>query len=245
MYYVAIPSYDRAESLLSKTLHTLHQCKVPSNLIYIFVANESQYIIYKKVIKGYTIIIGKLGITQQRRFIKNYFKEGDHVVSMDDDVEEVNKLNGDKLNKIHNLDHFFKDAFVRIQQENLFLWGIYPVRNPFFMKNTITTNLRFIIGTLYGFIVRHSKDLDPKCKEKEDYEQSILYYLKDGGVLRFNNITMKTKFKAKGGLGLIENRYKDNEEAALYLSKTYPQFVSVFKRRNMFEIKLKDASPIV
>ena len=50
MYYVAIPSYDRAESLLSKTLHTLHQCKVPSNLIYIFVANESQYTIYKKVI---------------------------------------------------------------------------------------------------------------------------------------------------------------------------------------------------
>lgn len=236
MYYIAIPSYDRAETLLKKTLNTLKD--IPSNRIYIFVANESQYKLYKKVIKGYTIIIGKLGITNQRKFIKNYFKEGQCVVSMDDDVEEVNKLNGDKLNKIHNLDLFFKEAFQRIKRENLFIWGIYPVRNPFFMKNTVTTQLKFIIGTLYGFIVRHDKDLEPICKEKEDYELSILYYLKDGGVLRYNNITIKTKFKAKGGLGLIENRYKANKEAALYLSKKYPQFVSVFKRKDMFEIRL-------
>lgn len=236
MYYIAIPSYDRAETLLKKTLNTLKD--IPSNRIYIFVANESQYKLYKKVIKGYTIIIGKLGITNQRKFIKNYFKEGQCVVSMDDDVEEVNKLNGDKLNKIHNLDLFFNEAFQRIKRENLFIWGIYPVRNPFFMKNTVTIQLKFIIGTLYGFIARHDKDLEPICKEKEDYELSILYYLKDGGVLRYNNITIKTKFKAKGGLGLIENRYKANKEAALYLSKKYPQFVSVFKRKDMFEIRL-------
>lgn len=240
MYYIAIPSYDRAETLLKKTLNTLKD--IPSNRIYIFVANESQYNIYKEVIKGYKIIIGKLGITNQRKFIKNYFKEGQCIVSMDDDVEEVNKLNGDKLNKIHHLDDFFKEAFQRIKREKLFIWGIYPVRNPFFMKNKVTTQLKFIIGTLYGFIVRHDKDLEPICKEKEDYELSILYYLKDGGVLRYNNITIKTKFKAKGGLGLIENRYKANKEAALYLSKKYPQFVSVFKRKDMFEIRLSSGT---
>lgn len=240
MYYIAIPSYDRAETLLKKTLNTLKD--IPSNRIYIFVANESQYKVYKELIKGYKIIIGKLGITNQRKFIKNYFKEGQCVVSMDDDVEEVNKLNGDKLNKIHNLDLFFSEAFQRIKREKLFIWGIYPVRNPFFMKNTVTTQLKFIIGTLYGFIVRHDKDLEPICKEKEDYELSILYYLKDGGVLRYNNITIKTKFKAKGGLGLIENRYKANKEAALYLSKKYPQFVSVFKRKDMFEIRLSSGT---
>jgi hypothetical protein len=238
MYYVAIPSYDRAETLITKTLNTLHKGNVPSNRIYIFVANKSQYNLYKQVINNYTIIIGKLGITNQRIFIKNYFKEGDNVVSMDDDVEELYKLNGDKLNMVHNLDGFFKEAFTRIKKENLFIWGIYPVRNPFFMKNTITTDLKFIIGTLYGFIVRHNKELEPRCKEKEDYELSILYYLKDGGVMRFNNITMKTKFKAKGGLGLKEDRYKANEEATLYLSKKYPQFVSVYKKKDMFEIKL-------
>jgi len=238
MYYVAIPSYDRAESLRTKTLTTLKD--IPTKIIYIFVANVAQYNIYKQVIPDYNIVIGKLGITNQRKFIKNYFKEGQWVVSLDDDVEEVNKLNGDKLNKIHNLDAFFKESFGRLQKDNLFIWGIYPVRNPFFMKNTITTKLKFIIGTLYGFIVRHDKGLEPICKEKEDYEQSILYYLKDGGVLRYNNITIKTKFKAKGGLGLIDGRYKANKDAALYLSKKYPQFVSVFKRKDMFEIRLSN-----
>lgn len=238
MYYVAIPSYDRVETLVTKTLNTLEKGGVPSNKIYIFVANEEQYQIYKQKIKNYCIIIGELGITNQRIFIKNYFKEGDNVVSIDDDVEEVNKLNGDKLNKIHNLDLFFKQSFLKIQKENLFLWGVYPVRNPFFMKNTITTNLKFIIGTLYGFIVRHTKELEPICKEKEDYELSILYFLKDGGVMRHNNITIKTKFKAKGGLGTIQGRYKVNKDASLYLSKKYPHLVRVFKKKDMYEIRL-------
>jgi len=238
MYTVVIPSYNRADSLLNKTLNTLKNANVPSNRIYIFVSDAEQYDIYNKVIKGYRIIIGKPGITNQRIFIKNYFKEGTCIVSIDDDVEEVNKLNGDKLNKVHNLDIFFKDAFNRIKKEHLFIWGIYPVRNAFFMKHSITTKLKFIIGTLYGFIVRHDKGLEPICKEKEDYEQSILYYLKDGGVMRYNNITIKTKFKTKGGLGLADSRYKANKDAALYLSKKYPQFVSVFKRKDMFEIKL-------
>ena len=56
--------------------------------------------------------------------------------------------------------------------------------------------------------------------------------------MRYNNITIKTKFKSHGGLGLIEGRYKANKDAALYLSNKYPQFVSVFKRKEMFEIKL-------
>ena len=116
-------------------------------------------------------------------------------MSIDDDVEGVYQLIGDKLVAIVDLDLFFKEAFEFLKKENLFIWGVHPVKNAFFMKPTKTTNLKFIIGTLYGFIVRHTKELEPVCEEKEDYEQSILYYLKDGGVMRHNDITIKTKFK--------------------------------------------------
>ena len=75
MYKIAIPSYDRAETLLKKTLNTL--VNIPNDLITIFVANEEQYEIYRQYIKDYKIVIGKLGITNQRIFIKNYYKEGD------------------------------------------------------------------------------------------------------------------------------------------------------------------------
>jgi hypothetical protein len=59
----------------------------------------------------------------------------------------------------------------------------------------------------------------------------------DGGVLRFNNITTKTKFNAPGGLGT--DRYERNKNAAEYLEKMYPDIITVFKRKNgTYEVKL-------
>ena len=55
-------------------------------------------------------------------------------------------------------------------------------------------------------------------KGKEDYHQSILFY-KDGGVIRFNNVSFKTKFLAPGGLGT--NRYNMYKTAQEYLVKKY------------------------
>ena len=64
----------------------------------------------------------------------------------------------------------------------------------------------------------------------EDYEQSILYYLKDGGVIRFNGITAKTKFNAPGGLG--PERYDKYKVAAEYLTKKYPELVTRRDRKD-------------
>ena len=75
-------------------------------------------------------------------------------------------------------------------------------------------------------------------ESKEDYETSILYYLKDGGVLRFNHVTFKTKFNAEGGLGT--DRFEKNKNAALYLKDKYPEIVDIFNRANgTYEVKLK------
>jgi hypothetical protein len=248
-YVVAIPSYKRQETLLTKSLKTLIDGGVPASKIYIFVANKEEHEEYKKHIPKemyHELVIGVKGITNQRKFMLKYFPEGQEIVSIDDDVECLYKSKGTtKLVQVKNIDKFYKEAFERLHKEQLYIWGIYPVRNPFFMKDTVTTNLKFIIGTMYGFINRHNPKLQPskKIKEKEDYEQSILYYMMDGGVLRYNNITIKTKFHAEGGLGKIEQRFEANKEAAEYLEKKYPQYVSVFHRENgMTEVRLRDST---
>jgi hypothetical protein len=249
--YIAIPTYNRSDVLERKTLTTLLKGGIEPKQIYIFVANQKEKKIYEDAIprdKYNQMIVGKLGITNQRKFIKNYFKEGDQVVSIDDDVEGIFKLVGNKQHPVPILVEtkakpFFISAFKRLEKEGLYMWGIYPVRNPFFMKQTVSTGLSFIIGALHGYIVRHDKSLEPNIKSegKEDYHQSILYYLKDGGVVRFNNITIKTKFLAKGGLG--EDRFERNRLSAEYLQSTYPTLVSIFHRKNgMTEIRLKDKS---
>jgi hypothetical protein len=61
-----------------------------------------------------------------------------------------------------------------------------------------------------------------------------LYYKKDGGVLRFNNIGPKTKFNAPGGLGT--DRYERNLKAAEYLVKTYPDLVKRNVNRHTYSI---------
>ena len=200
----------------------LKQGKVSASVVHIFVANEEEKEAYEKAVPKelyFKIVVGVVGITNQRRFIVEYFKENQYVVSIDDDVERIEKMNGPtKLVKISNVDQFFKTAYSDIVKKDLYIWGIYPVRNPFFMKPKVTTDF----------------------KEKEDYEQSILYFLKDGGVLRYNNITIKTKFHGEGGLGKVEGRFENNKKAAEYLNKKYPDLVSVFHRKNgMSEVRLR------
>ena len=242
-YIVAIPTYKRYEELTKKTLPTLIKGKVPKNKIYVFVANKTEEKLYKEKMDpdpyGH-IVVGKKGLVNQRIFISEYFPLGTCVVSLDDDVEKIQKLKGssfkiikkirtnkkpksdNKLVDLKNIDKFFKDTFKLLKKENLYLWGVYPTNNPFFMDNKVTTDLRFIIGVVHGYIVRKDKSLRPSKQSlsKEDIHQSILYYLKDGGVLRFNNVSFKTVFNAPGGLGT--NRYNMNKTAQEFLCKKYP-----------------------
>lgn len=245
-YVVAIPTYNRQDVVFKKTISTLLKGGVSSTHIYLFVANKEQERLYEDAVPkdSYNkIVVGKKGITNQRKFIAKYFEEGQYVISMDDDVEEFlmlkstrrsitqkkRKLTDDKLVKMANVHKFFMDAYKIMKKENLYIWGVYPTRNVLFMYPRYTTDLRFIIGVTFGFIVRHDRKLEPSndAESKEDYEQTILYYKKDGGVLRFNNIAPKTKFNSPGGLGT--DRYERNLKAAEYLVKTYPDLV---KRRD-------------
>jgi hypothetical protein len=245
-YVVAIPSYKRQNELINKSLKTLKEGGVPASKIHVFVANNEERAIYEKEVPKALygkIVVGLKGITAQRKFIVKYFPENKYVISIDDDVEQIEKMDGPtRLIKIKNVDKFFRDGYDDLKKHGLYIWGIYPVRNPFFMKPKVTTDLRFIIGVLRGFINRHDKNLEPSegAETKEDYEQSILYFKKDGGVLRYNNVTTKTKFNAPGGLGT--DRHERNKSAAEYLKKTYPDLITIFHRKNgMAEVRLARA----
>lgn len=244
-YVVAIPSFQRAALLKEKTLTTLHMGKVPPQNIYIFTANKEEAQIYKQTIPKSLygqIVVGKPGITPQRRFISEFFPPNQNIVSIDDDIAGVYQLATPSLQPLKDLDAFFQKAFQECSKEKLYIWGVYPVFNPFFMKPKTSYDLKFIIGALYGYINRPgARDLIPTLGEKEDYELSILYYLKDGGVVRFNNIGIKTKFhNPNGGLGAQKNRFEVNKAAAMELARRYPHLGSIWYRKNgMAEFRLK------
>jgi hypothetical protein len=236
-YVIAIPSYNRPDGLRDKTLTMLRENNIPKNKIYVFLHNQEQADLYKKVIPsdlyGHIVVTNlNKGIVGQRNFITDYFKENQHILSLDDDVENILKLKGDKLVKSYELENIIHKGFELCKQHNYTLWGLYPVANAFYMKNPkeYTTDLRFIIGAFYGFI---NKKRYSDLPIKHDYDLSIQAYLNDSGLIRFNHITFKTKYyNNKGGIGSnyierLDKLKKDTDS----LIKKYPELVYENKRR--------------
>ena len=130
----------------------------------------------------------------------------------------------------------------------MYNWGVYPVDNPYFMKPTtnnkddyVSINLKFLIGYLTG--VKNNKKAEIRTiGDKEDYERTIKYYLKDGGVLRYNNICCNTKcYKEPGGIQATRKK-EDSLRNAMKLMKDYPNLVRINNSRKsgFAEIRLHD-----
>ena len=236
-YIIAIPSYKREKEIQSKTLKYLKECGIEDDVITVFVANEEEKNIYTTAGVKHKIVVGVLGITNQRNFIMNYFPLGQYVISMDDDIERLEEAIDGKFSPIIDLKKVFKENYQLMLEENRYIWGIYPVHNIYFIRKPIHTDLKFIIGMCYGYINRRMM-LDVECEGKEDIQNSILHYLRDGGVLRVNTIVAKTKFNAVGGLGI--ERYEANKKSAEALHSKYPTLTTIFQRKNgTHEIRLK------
>jgi cellulose synthase/poly-beta-1,6-N-acetylglucosamine synthase-like glycosyltransferase len=246
-YVVAIPTYKRYQQVFNKSISMLIKHKVPTSKIYIFVANNEERDLYKQSLdKGtyHKIVVGVLGINNQRKYITKYFKTGTNVLFIDDDVEKIEELVSGKLKEILNLDKFVRNGFKECKKNKIFLWGIYPVRNAFFMepRPIQSFGLRFILGTFYGQIIRHDKDLLTTVQEKEDFENSILHYKKDCGVLRYEKVTLKTKFYNPDGgiMAMTNDRKQVHEKSAKKLKKLYPEYGNIWQRQNgIYEFKLK------
>lgn len=244
-----IPSYKRKDVLIKKTLSVLEKYNIPKKDIYVFVANAQQKNEYKEVEDmGYKLIIAKKGVLGARNFIVDYFKEGQKIVSLDDDIRElVMMVNKKKTKVLPDLSSFIKGAFDELEKNNLQLGGIYPIDNPFFMKKKISKDLRYIAGGLYFFINDKTQKINPKFHLGEDYARSIKSFIKYGGVLRYNYISFKTQnYTKEGGLadarkGTIKGEPPEViSKKALY--KMYPDYIIPIEKKGQFDIKLKKIS---
>jgi len=249
-YIIAIPSYKRADVCRDKTLEMLHKNHIPSNKIFIYVANKEEYEEYKKVLdksKYNKLIVGIKGLVPQRQFIMSQWPEKKHIVFFDDDVAKID-LTLSPMYRGKSLETFFKGAFEECKKQQSYIWGVYPVFNPFFRKGReeISTCLNYIVGAFYGIINRPNLKaiqltLTKENGQKEDVERTIKYFIEDGIVLRFNKIGFETKYYGKsGGLGTFEARLKPMLEASKLLKKTYPEYGEISTKKNgMTEFRLK------
>lgn len=246
-WLVAIPSYMRTQRLTDSTLATLAAGGVPAAKIKVFVANEEERELYESMVpRGLysELVVGEVGMNKVRNCIIKHYPHGQRLVQFDDDVRAVLKLDatGKKLEPITDLPAFFELAFAMMARAGANLWGLYPVCNAFYMKKGFTTDLRQITGVVWGGINDHH--LPPmSCWSKSDIERTLQYYVRDGAVLRFNEVSAQQRpWTEPGGCQAPNNRTPETaRQAAEYLCRTYRGLCHLTKpSQGQVQVKLKD-----
>lgn len=228
-YYImkiAVPSYNRVSIFKTKTLRILLENSVDINDIYLFVANQEQYDLYKPAMPdALKIIIGEKGMCNVRNFMTDYFDDGDVIVYMDDDIEKVKQKN----NKT------FLDALTEcckyLETSTYNLIGLPPTWNDFFNKdNGFKSGLLVAIGCFY--IMRNDKSIKVDNVIVEDLQRTILCYLKYGGTYRYCDLMVKTKPFADGGVNDADGRnYTGYYNAVVRLFYQYPSLINLSTKK--------------
>jgi hypothetical protein len=236
-YTIAIPSFSRSNILFSKTLPLLFRYNISKDKITIFLRDEQERKNYgEENLEGYKVVLtGCIGICETRNFLQFYYYDNleyTNVLFIDDDIESIieNKL------PIKDLDNFIKEAFRETKTRKFNIWGVSPFHNHFFMKDTITDNLKYVCGAFYGEIFDREKYMIlSDVGHGEDFQKTMECFIRDNGVVRYNGIAIKTKYFGEGGInesyGGLENRQIAMERNVKYLKERYG---------SMCRIKIKD-----
>ena len=241
-YRIAIPSYKRHDIIRDKTLATLQRGNVPLANIYVFVVQEEEEA-YRKACPGYQIIVGLLGLVQQRAFIQNFFPLDTNIVMMDDDISGIFRpIDSKTREEIIDLPSLFCSMILRMRIENVSIAGVYPVlNNKFALGNKeITTDFRYLVGAFY--LIKNLRmpevQLDISDWAHEDKIRTIKYYQKEKKCLRFNWIQIKTKYFGKGGLD-SPDRLKQHASEAEALCLRFPEYLRLQKSKKLTDCKFK------
>lgn len=270
MFVVAIPSYRRPDILGTRTLKLLMSWKVPMDQVYIFCVAEEEHAYLEmraatfpeEVAKPH-VVTGPLGLHHMRNHIQAYFAAGVPVLHMDDDIKDlfimiedpsVLDLQKSTRYKLHSLEPsaaftWVTECFELARKHGARLWGIYPVRNGFFMKDLpeVTTDLRFCVGTFWG-IWNDPTFETLHVEEKEDFERTLLVYEHDQCVLRFNRVCAATHYySTPGGMQARgSDRVEESRKSCAYLLQRWPQYCRLYKgkKNRMHEVRLQDRTTL-
>lgn len=242
-YKIIIPSFQRYETIIKKTLKCLSETNVDTKNIYIFVSSEEEKQEYSKsfLFNEFTlnIIVGLRGIPQQRNFIQNYFPEGENLFMIDDDISKIVTIDesGKKAIPLKDLDGFLNMAFEKTEQLGLKMWGVQANPNPLNMDKRISVGLIYLVGNFIGLINVHNKSIYvdegetiPSRAEyksgKESHERALKHYKTYGGVVKFKHVGLESKYWKEPGGHQVSRTVEGEKEASEILMKQFPGLLS-------------------
>lgn len=245
-YVVAVPSYKRPDAIGKKTLATLGRLGVDPRIVTVYVATEAERDVYFHTMPhglyGH-IEVTAPGLGPSRNEIMRRHEKDQAILFCDDDINELLvRVDEKTIRPLANGSEFIEQAFETTHNFHMGLWGVYAVKNPYFMKPTVSNDLKYINGTFYGVFNTHDEDMFVSLTTKEDWERSIKFYLRDGGVVRFNYVATLTRYYDEPG-GLHDLRTEEITVANCHeLVRRYPLLCSLntTKASGHMEVRLRD-----
>jgi hypothetical protein len=219
---IAIPTYKNCELLKNNTLTYLALYKYPSNLINLFVESEEEAAEYKKSIPQ--IFYNKI-IVANRKSINQHYKHGEIVIQMAENVKDIKS-------PYLTLNQIILHAKNLLDSNNCGLFGIMPHDCVKGMVDSYSTHLEYIHS--YFFICRNHRDIHLTVNEKQDYERTILYFLKYEKVVRYRGAGITIEPLNRNANLVLEDEQK---EINTLVSK-YPMMCRVMKYEWKTEIML-------
>jgi hypothetical protein len=230
---VAIPTYRRSQTISQQTLNYLKDQGCPPELVTLFVASEDEKQDYLKNVPSDMygkIVVGVLGLANQRNFISDFYDEGQILLQMDDDVSGLKSLNNQSLEELLAL------ALENMQEGKCGLWGVLPNDDGRRFTMATTEHLTHILGSF--FVIRNHRELRITNDEGEDYERSILYFQTYGRVCRYRGAGVKTTFnKGSGGL-LCSDREDKRRRHIQDLVARFPKACSAIMKKDKIDVRL-------
>jgi hypothetical protein len=268
-YAIVIRSKGRYKTINQKTLEVVNRSNIPHQNVYIFCPLHEIPLYEQEIGLTYNIKDGGSEGTNACNlkimdFFHSHYKDK-YIIQMDDDIDWIlektdsvpssSEKREKKNNKLipksfkhKNLLELIQEGYRDMKMKDLNVWGLYPVCNSYFMKNLTTTyGLKFLIGRVFGFI--NDSDTVSLCRTvdnyRDDYERSILFYEKDGGVIRYNHLTcLADTYIGKGGLNEIRN-LEGMTNSVNYMKQKYPKYVRDKKCKSKYpEIRLVQKPPL-
>jgi hypothetical protein len=251
-YQIAIPTYGRPDGVRKLTLNYLEKTDVDLSRVTLFVANDQELEKYQSSNPQYKIVVGEKGLTNQRRFISNYYDKGTAVFSFDDDVSAVEELellapltgtqkpldHPSRLNSVENMSELIERGFRMSGRRDVGLWGFYAVRNKGFLHPKITVGLKFIMGHAFGFYAGDPAfDRITEYSMKDDYFLSLYHTVHGKGTLRFDNVCVKAKQHTGGGGTCedLERKLQTNNETVERICAEFSELATPKTRRTKDE----------
>ena len=223
MFHIAIPSLSRTNQLKNKTYKFLKNKGFEDSEINIFVIDK-EYDEYRSAFPECNIIIGRLGVKNQKNYIQDYFENESYILQLDDDIEgyyycipqicpKTYQEKGHKLIGTPFKNHI--DSIInKMIEKDTTLWAPYPCPNPFFMhKATIKDNeLCYCAGAM---ILYKNLRLMRTYDIIEDFDFSLLHHL-NGKIYRESEFTFKAgAYTNPGGIQSLNIRNKNSKLQAV------------------------------